>query len=370
MSFPSKLQHTPLHQWHTNAQAKMVPFAGFDMPLHYTTSIQEEHLWTRNHAGLFDVSHMGKFTLQGPHVLNILEQLTPTAWQDFPMFGCRYSVLTNHDGGIIDDLIVTRTGADIFNLVVNAANQKSVYHHLWDHLDDMTTMQDFSEDALIALQGPLAESILNPLCNHDLSTLKPMNAIRANVGEVPSLISRTGYTGEDGFEINCDAVAAATVWEKLIESGNTKPIGLAARDTLRLEAGMPLYGQDLDTSTSPVEASLGWILRQENQNFYGHSRICQEMVNTPKIKRVGIQLLEQGIARAGAEIFNETGTKVGYLTSGSFSPSLQVGIGQGYVETEHAQIGQKLTIDVRGKKIPARVHKLSFMSSIKEQQKG
>jgi aminomethyltransferase len=349
------ISKTPLHGLHKNLKAKMAPFAGYDMPLSYPLGTVKEHLWCRKHAGLFDVSHMGQLILVGEGGDNLLSSLTPTNFTEKPLGKCTYSVLLNDQGGMIDDLIATRIAEDKIYLVVNAACKEKDIAYIKDHLTACLQLDVLPHRALMALQGPQAEMVLQKLVDVHLADLPFMTFHEMAVGGVACYVSRSGYTGEDGFEISVDAKCAETLWQKLSESEWVEPIGLAARDTLRLEAGLPLYGQDLSEEITPIEASLKWILSKDHQGYKGASYICDQMREGVLQKRVGIELLDKGIARAYSPILNEAGVIVGELTSGGYGPSVENSIGMGYIQTAFSEIGTPVFVDVRGRKLKAQV---------------
>jgi aminomethyltransferase len=351
------LRKTALHAKHLEHGAKMGGFAGYDMPLFYGEGVLKEHLWTRAHAGLFDVSHMGQVIVEGPGAAEFFERLTPSDFKNKKHGRAQYTVLTNEEGGIIDDLIVTRLSDNKFFAVINAGCKDKDVAWMRKHLPAGLNF-DFQDDrGLIAIQGPSAEKVLREVLQVDLSGLPYMHLREQD----DMFISRLGYTGEDGFEISVAANKAPVLWSKLAAHAEVKPIGLAARDSLRLEMGYALYGHDIDDTTSPLEAGLPWIMGKANNGFTGVARVLKEKEQGPKRKRVGLKLLDKGVAREGAEIHDSHGKKIGTLTSGGFSPSLQQSIGQGYVESAHAAIGEKLFVHVRGRNIAAEVVALPFI---------
>ncbi len=365
---------TALHEAHQALGAKMGAFEGYDMPFFYGEGVIREHEWVRNHAGLFDVSHMGQIVIEGPGAAAFLERITPSAFQSKKPGRAQYTVLTNEEGGIIDDLIVTRLSEDQFYAVINAGCKDKDIAWIRQSLPDNLTFTDLEDRAMIALQGPQAEDVLRDTLNIDTSTL-PYMWIMENqtAGEADLFVSRLGYTGEDGFELSVPADKAQEIWGKLMSHDEVKPIGLAARDSLRLEMGYSLYGHDIDESTSPVEANLAWIIGKNNTGFIGAERILRERKEGPVRRRVGVKLLGKGVARGGAEIRNVDDQKVGELTSGGFSPTLKESIGQGYVESSLANIGEKVFVTVRGRNIEAEISAMPFIlpktKSIKKQEK-
>lgn len=351
------MKTTSFHAAHLALGAKMGEFAGYDMPLYYRDGVLKEHEWTRSHAGLFDVSHMGQIMISGPGACQFLEKVTPGAYGTIPEGRAKYSVLANAQGGIIDDLIITRLGADRYFAVVNAGCKDKDIPWLQSHLDENVTMEVWTDRALIALQGPEAESALREVVGFDAAEMPYMWAVEQD----GLLISRLGYTGEDGFEISIPQDQAAAIWDGLVAHSSVKPVGLAARDSLRLEMGYPLYGHDIDDTTSPVEAGLGWVIAKDHDGFIGAERILQERQNGAARQRVGIRLLDKGIAREGAELRDENDARIGILTSGGFSPTLKTAIGQGYVDSARAEPGQKIFVHVRGNNIAAEIVPMPFI---------
>ena len=363
------MKTTALNQTHRNQGAKMVEFAGYDMPVQYPDGMLKEHEWVRGgDVGLFDVSHMGQLILEGAEVDNsvaqFLSHITPTSFVDIPNFLAKYTVLTNENGGIIDDLIITRLSANKFFVVINAGCKEKDIAWIKKNLPATIQFTGLDNRSLIAVQGEKAQEILqNLIADKNLADLPYMNMgeYKFKTGE-QVYISRTGYTGEDGFEVSIEDEKATSFWLKLCDSNSVKPIGLGARDSLRLEMGYPLYGHDLDEETSPVEAALSWVVTKEHSNFIGAKRILDEKINGITRKRVGIKLLDRGIAREGSEI-RKDGQKIGVLTSGGFSPNLKVSIGQGYVESGLAKIGESVSVVVRDREIPAIICSPVFVTA-------
>lgn len=346
------MKTTPLHANHLELKAKMAEFAGYDMPIQYEAGVLTEHNWTREKAGIFDVSHMGQIRLEGANAAALWEKLTPSAISKLGAGVAKYTVLTNAEGGIIDDLIITRLADDKFFAVINAGCKDKDIAWIQSNLPDGVTFTHLDDRALIALQGPLAEKVLREALEIDASNLGYMRYMEFG----PCWVSRLGYTGEDGFEISMPADHAATAWERLLKHTDVKPVGLAARDSLRLEMGYPLYGHDITAETTPLEADLGWIMGKDRTGYIG-----QDKIGEPQRRRLGIKLTGKGIAREGAEIFSKTGQKLGDLTSGGFSPTLNEAIGQGYVDTRHAKIGDEVLVRVRGRDIEAVIAPLPFV---------
>lgn len=356
------MKKTPLHAIHVDQKAQMAEFAGYDMPIQYPTGVMTEHNWTRQNAGIFDVSHMGQVTIKGDGVAEFLEKLCPSTFSTLDNNVAKYSVLMNEDGGMIDDLIVTKLSDTKFFAVVNGACKDKDIAWFKKHLPQNITLTHHEDRALIALQGPKAEKILREALGIDASDLDYMRYMEFG-GRC--WVSRLGYTGEDGFEISMPQEDAVTAWEKLTNHPDVKPIGLAARDSLRLEMGYPLYGHDIDATTSPVEADSTWIMgKKQNKNFIGAGRVFDELDNGAKRKRVGIKITGKGVAREGAEVFDASGsTQIGVLTSGGFSPTLQAAIGQAYIKTDNAIDGTKVNVRVRGRDIEAEITAMPFVQA-------
>jgi aminomethyltransferase len=345
------LRKTPLHSLHVSLGARMVPFAGYDMPVQYPDGIIKEHLHTRSQAGLFDVSHMGQATLDGPDPASALERLTPADIAGLKDGQQRYALLLNDEGGIKDDFMAARlSSARALHLVVNAATKDSDFAYIAQRLKGVAELKPLPSRALLALQGPMAEMVL---VRHDYAVEKLgfMKAGRFNIAGAPAIISRSGYTGEDGFEISIAANEADHVARALLAESEVKPIGLGARDSLRLEAGLCLYGHDIDETTTPIEAGLAFSIgkrRKMARDFPAAERLMTELLEGAKRKRVGLRVLDKVPAREGAEIVDKTGRAVGRITSGGFGPSVGAPIAMGYVETEFAADGTELAVMVRG----------------------
>ncbi len=348
---------TPLHDSHLNLGAKMGEFAGYDMPLFYTDGVKAEHLWTREKAGLFDVSHMGQIVIEGAEAMALWHTLTPSTFTNVKPNVAKYTVLTNKDGGIIDDLIVTKLSDTSFFAVINAGCKDKDIEWIEENLPETVEMTNLKDRALIALQGPMAEKILHETLYLDILQLGYMRMVQ--IDEL--FVSRLGYTGEDGFEISVPAEHASALWEKFLEHDDVKPIGLAARDSLRLEMGYCLYGHDIDAKTSPVEADISWVIGKEADAFIGSERVLNDRDNGASKKRVGIKLLDRGVAREGAELYSKSDKKIGVMTSGGFSPSLEASIGQGYVESGYTDEGTEIFVDVRGRKLKAEIASMPFL---------
>lgn len=356
---------TPLYQLHLELGAKMVPFAGYDMPLQYPTGILKEHNHTRTQAGLFDVSHMGQLRLSGPDAASALESLVPVDIIDLPVNQQRYAVFTSTQGGILDDLMVSNGGDHLF-LVVNAACKQQDTEHLRQHLSGRCKIEELTDRSLLALQGPAAAAVMARLAP-ETAQMVFMQTAKVRLAESECFISRSGYTGEDGFEISVPNQQAEALARLLLAQPEVAPIGLGARDSLRLEAGLCLYGHDMDTTTTPVEASLGWALSKARRSggvraggYPGAEAIQGQLDQGVARKRVGLLIKDRMPAREGAELVDADGKIVGKITSGGFGPTVGAPVAMGYVESAHAQIGSALHAMVRGKPIPVEVAKMPF----------
>ncbi len=352
---------TALHAAHIASGAKMGEFAGYDMPLYYGLGVKKEHEWVRENAGLFDVSHMGQISVKGAEgktdAVEFFEKLTPSSFSKLGINRTKYTVLTNEQGGIIDDLMVTKTGDNEFHCVINAGCKEKDIEWIKSNLTDGLEFHYFDDWALIALQGPKAEQVVRDVMGKDLSDLNYMSLWYE---DYTMFISRLGYTGEDGFEISVPNDKAVALWDALLAHDAVEPIGLAARDSLRLEMGYCLYGHDIDATTTPIEADLAWVMGKDNDGFIGCDVVIPQKNGAPK-KRVGVRLTGKGIAREGAEIHDTNGKKIGTLTSGGFAPSLDAAIGQGYVPIEFATPGTKVLVNVRGRDIEAEIASMPFV---------
>lgn len=367
MADDADLKTLPLDGLHRRLGARMVPFAGYAMPIQYE-GIIAEHLWTREHAGLFDVSHMGQLLVEGDGAADWLESIAPGDFKALPLHRVRYSLLLNDEGGILDDLMVTNTGRN-FYLVVNGATKHDDIAHMMARLPAGLTLHHMEDHALLALQGPQAVAVMS---RFDLTPerddqpafadLKFMSGARWWWNGVLLGITRSGYTGEDGYEISVPAAHAKALAEALLAHAEVKPIGLGARDSLRLEAGLPLYGHDLDPGTTPVEADLSFAIskrRKAEGGFPGAARVLDQLFNGAPRKRVGLSVEGRMPAREGASVWVGS-EQVGVLTSGGFAPSLNAPIAMAYVTTAHSGDGTALEIEVRGKRIAATVVPMPF----------
>lgn len=359
------LRTTPLHSLHRSLGARMVPFAGYDMPVQYPAGIIAEHKHTRTQAGLFDVSHMGQIRISADDTdaaIRALEALIPVDIAALKDGRQRYGFFTNDDGGLLDDLMVARAGADLL-LVVNASRKDADFEHISAHLPAGVTATRLDDRALLALQGPAAATVLD---RHvpGASSMRFMDARPMRVMETDCFVTRSGYTGEDGFEISMPASDAERIARRLLDEAEVKPVGLGARDSLRLEAGLCLYGNDIDENTSPVEAGIEWAIgkrRREKGGFPGAARIQAELKNGPKRRRVGIRPEGRSPVRAHAAIQDSSGAVIGEVTSGGFAPSLDAAIAMGYVPVAHSAVGTKLAVDLRGKPVAAGIVAMPFV---------
>jgi aminomethyltransferase len=363
-SATSGLQHTPLYEQHHAMGARLVEFGGWEMPVQYT-SILEEHQAVRTRAGLFDVSHMGEFKVQGKDALAFLQYLVPNDVSRLTMHQALYTQLCLPNGNTIDDLLIYYIADDHYMLVVNAANiakDLAWVQGQAKHFSDVTIINQSDTTALLALQGPAAQVILQPLADVDLNPINYYHSAPGQVSAVTCLISRTGYTGEDGFELYCASVDAVKLWNDLLAAGKAYgllPAGLGARDTLRLEAGLCLYGHELDEQTNPLEARLGWTVKLKKGNFIGRDALLKVKEQGPARLLVGIELLERGVPRGGYALYEDE-QQIGMLTSGAPGPSVQKNIGMGYVSASHANVGRFVQVEIRGKRLAAQIVALPF----------
>jgi aminomethyltransferase len=356
------LKKTPLNAAHRELGGKMVDFGGWDMPVQYPAGVIEEHMATRTRAGLFDVSHMGEIWVEGEDAIAFVNRLTTNDVTKLVDGQAHYSALTNDSGGIVDDLLVYRFDVDKLLLVVNAGTTEKDWDWITSHKqDDNVTLTNSSADyCQIAIQGPNALGILQQLTETDLGSIKYYHFTMGYVDGVESIISRTGYTGEDGFEVYADAKAARQLWDKMLETGDfgkdngILPAGLAARNTLRLESAMSLYGHELSDDITPLEANLGWITKLQKGEFTGRDAIAQKKEDGIKRRIAGFEMTQPGIARDGYDVYIED-KRVGYVTSGSPAPYLKKNIGLAFLPVEFAKDGQEIKIDVRGKHLSAQV---------------
>jgi len=351
------LKRTPLYQAHVRLGARLVPFGGWEMPVQYA-GILEEHRTVRSRVGLFDVSHMGEFEFQGPDALNVLQRITTNDVAALPIGGVHYSLMLYPDGGIVDDITLYRIKQHEFLMTVNASNIEKDWTWITPHIEGDLQAENVSDKtALLAVQGPRAEALLAPLCDIDVRACRYYQFAKGRIAGAESYISRTGYTGEDGFELFLYASDGGRIWDLLLEKGKTHgivPVGLGARDTLRLEMKYALYGNDIDQTTNPIEAGLGWVVKLGKGEFIGRDAVEKVKAAGPTRKLVGFEMTDRSVARHGYRIL-KSGREIGVVTSGSYGPSVDKYIGTGYVETAHAALGSENQVEVRGTPHAARV---------------
>lgn len=357
------MKNTALTHIHESLGAKMVPFAGFNMPVQYE-GVTAEHETVRNSVGVFDVSHMGEFLLSGPNALALIQKVTSNDASTLTIGRAQYSCLPNQEGGIVDDLIVYKIKEEQYLLVVNASNIEKDWNWIASHNDLGVEMKNLSDDySLLAIQGPKAVEAMQSLTSIDLSEIKYYHFEVADFAGIEHvIISATGYTGSGGFEIYCKNSEVEHIWNKVFEAGapfGIKPIGLAARDTLRLEMGFCLYGNDINDTTSPLEAGLGWITKFTKE-FTNSENLKKQKEESVTKKLVGFELLERGIPRHDYEIVDADGNNIGIVTSGTMAPTVGKGIGMGYVKTQFADVDSEIYIQIRNNKVKAKVVKMPF----------
>jgi aminomethyltransferase len=369
-------RRTPLREEHLEAGARMVPFAGFLLPVQYS-SLEEEHHAVRSRAGLFDVSHMGEIMVSGPRALDFVQRVSCNDHSKLTVGRAQYTALMYPQGTFVDDLLVHRTAEREFLLVVNAANTTKDFAYLSELAmgEDGVEVVDRSDDfAQLAVQGPLAKAILQPLATIDLDQIRYYRFSSGAVADRPALIARTGYTGEDGFELYVDPADAPTLWRALIEEGRPHgllPAGLGARDTLRLEAGMLLYGNDIDDTTTPYEAGLDWIVKLEKGDFIGRDVLERQHADGVEQRLVGFEMIDRGICRHGHEVLlaADAQDSVGRVTSGTHLPTLGRPMGMAYLPVEASDVGHEFFVGIRGRAARARVVELPFYSKKKIKKK-
>lgn len=364
MEATTALKNTALTEKHVSLGAKMVPFAGYNMPVSYA-GLNEEHLTVRNAVGVFDVSHMGEFILKGDKAFDLIQSITSNDVSQLYDGRVQYSCLPNGKGGIVDDLLVYRIDEKTYMLVVNASNIEKDWNWISKHNTFGVDMKDISDrTSLLAVQGPKAVATLQKLTDINLSEIPYYHFTKGKfAGEENVLISNTGYTGAGGFEVYFENGIAQKMWDEIFKAGEEfgiKPIGLGARDTLRLEMGFCLYGNDIDDTTSPIEAGLGWITKF-NKEFTDKALLLGQKEKGVARKLVGFEMVERGIPRHDYEIVDASGNVIGKVTSGTQSPSLQKAIGMGYVKTEFSKAGSEIFVKIRDKAIKAQVVKIPFL---------
>jgi aminomethyltransferase len=359
------LAKTPLHALHLELGAKMVPFADYDMPVSYPAGINAEHRHCRESAALFDVSHMGQLRLSGPDASLALESLIPVDVLDLAVGKQRYGFFTNSSGGILDDLMITRRESDLL-LIVNAGCKAEDTRHLITNIAHRCMVKAMPDQALLALQGPKAVQALTRL-NPAVAKLTFMTGAAMSLEAAECFVTRSGYTGEDGFEISVPSEHAVALAQALLAQPEVKPAGLGARDTLRLEAGMCLYGHDIDTTTTPVEAGLTWAIQKVRRSggaraggYPGADAIDGQLARGASSKRVGLRGLERMPVREGSHLFDAHGHKLGHVTSGTLSPTVNQPIAMAYLAANHAQVGHEVYAEVRGKRLPMQVCAMPF----------
>lgn len=352
---------TALFETHQKLKAQIVDFAGWQMPLRYS-SIIEEHKAVRNAAGLFDITHMGEILIEGKGALDFVNRITTNDISKTANFGCQYSVCCYPDGGVVDDVISYRFSDEKIMIVVNAANTQKDYDWFVEHAPKDLQVTDVSDRyTQLALQGPLAQKIIMPLVDYPPYRLASFRFCETKIKDVPIILSRTGYTGEDGFEIYCDWQDGPKVWDILFEVGESKglkPIGLGARDTLRLEAAYSLYGNEISSTINPFEARLMWVVKMDKPDFIGKEALSKIMEVKPKRQLIGLEILDKGIARHGHKVFYQD-QEIGEITSGSFSPTLDKAVALALIDKEKAGY-ENFTIEVRNQKLKASKHALPF----------
>ena len=355
-------RRTPLYEAHRSLGARLIEFGGWEMPVHYS-GILAEHRAVRTQAGLFDLSHMGEIEIAGPRALEVCQELLVTDVARVQLWQAQYSVLCYPNGGCVDDVIVYRVDDDRYLLCVNAANIEKDWNWITDHNRGRAQIKDCSEEyALIAVQGPNSVSIVQSLVSQDLTTIRRYWFAAGEAAGCRALIARTGYTGEDGFELFVSATDSLVVWNACLKAGRQfglVPVGLGARDTLRLEAGLLLYGNDLDADSSPLEAGLARLVHFDKKAFLGREALCQQQSEGLSKRLIGLKVEGNGIPRHGYSLWSGA-QQIGKVTSGTQSPTLGVGIGLGYVLPTHATVGAELEVEIRNRRAPARVIKLPF----------
>lgn len=353
---------TPLYQCHVQAEGKIVPFAGYLLPVQYKTGVIAEHLAVRNAAGLFDVSHMGEVILEGRDALKNLQMLVTNDCDSMVDGQVRYSPMCNEEGGVVDDLLIYRINKEKFLLVINAANRLKDIEWIKSRLIGDVKLIDVSDEtAMIALQGPLSKKILTGLVNEEELPSKYYTfRENVNISGISCMVSKTGYTGEDGYELCCKNEDAVLLWELLLKAGSGDgliPCGLGSRDTLRLEAGLPLYGHELDDNITPLEAGLGFAVKMNKENFIGRQGIIDR--GEPLRSRVGLKITGRGIARENCPVFFDD-KEIGRTTSGTHAPYLGYPIAMALVDPKYGKVGTDLLVEIRGKRIPAEIVPLPF----------
>ncbi len=359
----TSLRRTPLHPVYARHGARLVPFGGWEMPVQFS-GIIEEHEAVRKRVGIFDASHMGEFLVEGPGAAEALQYITLNDVAKLHPGRVQYSAILNYGGGIIDDLLVSALTPGRYMICANAANAPrdlAWFREQMARFPGVVLTDRSDETALLAVQGPAAEGLVGSLCEADLGPVEYYHLVESTVAGIPAIVSRTGYTGEDGFELFVAADRAVGLWEALMDAGEGRltPCGLGARDTLRLEMGYLLHGQDMDDTVSPLEVGLTWITRMEKGDFIGREALQRQRMEGISRQLVGIRMTEPGVPRRGYEL-RVDGEPAGVLTSGTLSPSLREGIGLGFLPTEHTRSGTAVTVVIRGREVAAQVVKPPF----------
>jgi len=358
------MNRTPLYEEHKKLGAKIVPFAGWEMPLSYT-GVLEEHRATRSAVGLFDVSHMGRIDLTGPAAVQLLDRVATSPVRKLAVGGMQYALACNEQGGILDDIMIYRFGEQRYFVCANASNAEKIFQWLVKQAAGFSGVKVTNRSgdlAQLAVQGPRSRELMKPLTSADLDGLKLRHCIETKVAGVPMLLSRSGYTGELGYELYLPSERASEAWETLVHRGSAhglKPCGLGCRDTLRLEMGYPLYGNDMDETITPIEASLEFAVDLGKDDFIGREAMVRQKENGIARKLIGFELSQRGVPRHGQTILSG-GKEVGIVASGNHSPSLNKGIGLGYVQTAFAKTGSEIQIDIRGNAVPAVIVERPF----------
>ncbi len=355
---------TPLYRYHVARGAKIVDFHGWEMPVEYS-GVLKETIAVRTSCGLFDLSHMGELEITGKNRLKFLQRITTNNIAALPEYAIQYNVACNEQGGILDDFMVYHCG-DSYMCVVNASNAEKMYAWFTQHaIDGAVITNKSAATALIALQGPASERILKTMVDSDLANLGYMTFRKGTVNGAAAIISRSGYTGEDGFEIYCANADAPAIWERLCKEGASfgiVPCGLGARDILRLEMGYTLYGNEIDETLNPIEAGLRWVVKCDHKDFIGKKVVCAEASRGSKQLLVGFVMQERGIPRHGYTIYSLNNEKIGFVTSGNFSPNKNAFVGRGYVKTTFAREGNEIAIAIRDKTFKARITRPPFVT--------
>lgn len=365
-----QLRRTPLFPLYEKQGAKTIDFGGWDLPVQFS-SILKEHEAVRTQAGLFDVSHMGEFTVKGEGALTFLQQLLTNDISKLEDGQALYALMCYTDGGVVDDLLVYKLKDHDYMLVVNASNIDKDFEWLQKHVEDGVVLTNVSDEmSLIALQGPLAERIMSKVCDAPVGALGSYRFLQdVQIGESVALVSRTGYTGEDGFEIYTDNESVLKVWELLLETGAEDGLiaaGLGARDTLRFEAKLPLYGQELSPTTTPIEAGLGFFVKLDKGDFIGREVLLEQKTNGAPRKLVGIEMIDRGIPRSHYPVYDKDDRQIGEVTTGTQSPTLKTNIGLALVETAFSPLGTEVYVEIRGKRLKAVVIKAPFYVRVKK----